>query len=940
MRFLKRHAFGWRAAVLLAAANLFPFDAGAQVGIRVGGGGRAFPGLVFSHDTSEEDETPVEPPDPAGTQAIEFADGATLHGCLESLDVRSGEVLWRRDDAASPIAIPSGQITRLNLSEAATGNTPAHATVKLSGGNWITADVLGMQGGKLQLRMGDGALLTVDRAHLEWIFFSKSAAPECYDGPTSMAGWVSAGGWMYRDGALRASTPALIGRMFELLPDRVEYVVEVDQDPRVGDAFAILLHGSNPIAPPQGPSFIQLMFLGNTLQMAAQIEGSMRVQQTELQADKEGGRGEVFLKDAEKPKNKVVRIRVFEDRLAGRMVIYVNGSKIADWPVGKCKAGENKGCFSFQPLGWTSDVEHSVSRLRVLPWSGRLPDSKQKEQDGDSVTLAGGEMKSGRIEAITADHVKLHTSSGTTEVPREKLAMLRFAAPENPEDEDPPLGYVRLAHRGEFEVTDLSCQNGKFTVQTAFAGQITLPAKSVREVQFAHHGQGETATAADEIVFRNGDRLRGHLVEADGSRKIHWRAVSGNQMTEIDTARIAGISMGANAAAGAEEKNGAAVRFRNEDILTGQGVKLEKDQLILTTSAAGELTIPRKTVETLYLSPDGKPTIFDAALHPEACIGNHVNVDAYVNVRRNRGGPPKLPNPWRAFDGVFSLPSGVPRAATLTVADAFDSMPEVAELSFHVTCRKPPVIFSAQIFSADDNAGYLFQLQGDGIFVYDMAPRRRMGGVQQQQIQFSGKVKEDVRERDIRLLVDRPAGKLVIMMDGVMMGQFHSKGPTGPRDLGRNIVLMTQAGAPCTFSRIWIGPWDGQAPDSPATTEKAGDVVMLANGDETPGTVQSIDDEMVRIDSDIGAMEIPSKRTRMIRMRAAEGKPSIHGARLRLANTGVITVSTYRIENGEITCRSDLAGDLKIPLSSLRELVFIASEGEKARGPVTGKGPE
>jgi hypothetical protein len=199
-----------------------------------------------------------------------------LHGELEGFDA-AHRVHWRRRDVMEPIVLPMDSISAMKLASALSGAAAPHVTVKLAGGNWLAADVLGMQGGKLQLRFGGGSPVTIDRSRVEWLFFSKSAAPECYDGPTSMAGWMSAGGWTYRDGALRASSPSMIGRFFECLPDRVEYLVEVDQDPRQGDAFAIMLHGRNPVTRPQGPGAVQLMFLGSTLQMVSQIEGSTRV---------------------------------------------------------------------------------------------------------------------------------------------------------------------------------------------------------------------------------------------------------------------------------------------------------------------------------------------------------------------------------------------------------------------------------------------------------------------------------------------------------------------------------------------------------------------------------------------------------------------------------------------------------------------------------------
>ena len=48
------------------------------------------------------------------------------------------------------------------------------------------------------------------------------------------------------------------------------------------------------------------------------------------------------------------------------------------------------------------------------------------------------------------------------------------------------------------------------------------------------------------------------------------------------------------------------------------------------------------------------------------------------------------------------------------------------------------------------------------------------------------------------------------------------------------------------------------------------------------------------------------------------------GTRLRLRGFGALSVSSYRIENGTVTCQSEIAGELKLPLAAVQEVVFAA----------------
>jgi hypothetical protein len=211
-----------------------------------------------------------------------------------------------------------------------------------------------------------------------------------------------------------------------------------------------------------------------------------------------------------------------------------------------------------------------------------------------------------------------------------------------------------------------------------------------------------------------------------------------------------------------------------------------------------------------------------------------------------------------------------------------------------------------------------------------MSPRRRAGGFPQQ-VQFDGKIKNDASHRRVRLLADRPAGKLIVVIDGVVIGQIARKPGEGLRNFGRGFSLMPQAAAPCAFSNLWIGPWDGRVPGrsgAPQEAENTPHSLLLVNGDEARGIVESASPQAVKLQSELGAIEVPAERLTMVQFSETPVEPR-PAARLRLRAGGVLTLRSYRVEGDVVHCRSEVAGDLAVPRAAIGEIVFAPGAKEQ-----------
>jgi hypothetical protein len=177
-------------------------------------------------------------------------------------------------------------------------------------------------------------------------------------------------------------------------------------------------------------------------------------------------------------------------------------------------------------------------------------------------------------------------------------------------------------------------------------------------------------------------------------------------------------------------------------------------------------------------------------------------------------------------------------------------------------------------------------------------------------------------------------------MDGVRIGNFGPKGGNpAPRNLGSNITLAPQPGISSTFSNFWLGPWNGRLPNPAASSEAAApDSVVLSNGDETQGVIQSVADDVIKLDCDAGQIELPVPRTSALELGSGEDSVAAPGTRLRFTGLGVITVKSYRVAEGAVTFETDLGATLKLPLSDLREMDLASNPGPAAEKHETPKG--
>jgi hypothetical protein len=593
------------------------------------------------------------------------------------------------------------------------------------------------------------------------------------------------------------------------------------------------------------------------------------------------------------------------------------------------KPGENSGGFVFQPMLWNAASEQSISKIRVVPWDGVVPKDpavETSESATDQVVLIDGGIKEGPLHSMTADEVKI----GTETLAREKIALLRLAPSAKPAEKDAAktaeqgraIARVRFAPRGEVTVAALSFHDDRLRARTVFGSELSLPVAALREVEMVRGAGGQGADAAmDTLLFKNGEMLPGTLESADGGGRVSWRTMPGTAPVALDVTKLAGVNLVTHR----EPREGPPsmlVRLRSNDVLAGNLVSLDEAKLVLASTSAGQLTVARDRVQAIYLIREGGLPVADGSWDPKAWESGIDLNRASVEARKRRMAEGRIsPSPWTYFDGMYVVKKSPGSTAPVNTSNfnlgrSIEDLPQKVDFSFDLIPENNKQFNTTiYLFSEPERLGYILQVNQTSMSIYDAGAQRAAGGVQQVRMPFAGKVPTDTAQRRIRILTDRVSGKMTILADGVVMGEYGPKSSSVPRNLGRGLGLLWSA-RPAAFANLWVAPWNGLAPGAPPQ-----DAVLLANGDELPGKVRGVTADVLKVEGEIGELEIPVNRLSMIEFGGGASEPRA-GVRIRLNDRSAFTASAYRVENDAVVCRHEVLGELKFPLRALQELSF------------------
>ena len=234
------------AAEDIKNANLFPQqgDDGVE---------RAVPGIVkFRSGTSSRARAVSPAANPAEEKdAVSLRDGNRLTGVFRGVTTEREWILGR--DKQPDLELLESEISTLTFAhrdKTAAPESPTAAAqlfkvvTQLRDGSTLHGEALTMEDGAISLTFAEGRTVKIPRAHVQSMTLSDGDAPQIYEGPSSIAGWVSGRTtplqWEFKDGVLRSKSTGPIGRNLGRLPDPIDLSFDVTF-PRTLQNFALTL---------------------------------------------------------------------------------------------------------------------------------------------------------------------------------------------------------------------------------------------------------------------------------------------------------------------------------------------------------------------------------------------------------------------------------------------------------------------------------------------------------------------------------------------------------------------------------------------------------------------------------------------------------------------------------------------------------------------------
>jgi hypothetical protein len=863
--------------------------------------------------------TPARPD--GGSHLLVFHDGWQLRG--EIVTLTQDEVAWQRTGVSEPLRFSRADVRSIVLSppvevtDDAPQNHPlepagglrqakseasAAATIKLGGGDWLFGDVASADGQTFAIQLGAGTSFTIPRMQIEWLYGGVQPAPAfaLSAGGLGLTGWRSAGAAARVEATGTTMTvrdASWFGRSAEL-PARFEVSFEIPAESEDGTRLWLQPYGQQPNSYTLGTINLRL----GPAQMTRQIFLNGFVQKA--------------VKILQKAPNTPPSYRVLYDAEEARLVVLRNGERLGDWRFSDERQNlQVNGKRTYAITGILFDRENpqhgrdlKFNRLEVRPWNGLVPKADEPPAQGDVLSLGKEPPRAGNLESFSEKYFAL---SGTT-LMREPGMFVQF--PQRPGALANATGTLDFGAQGELSVADLEIRDGQARCRTAFTAALTMPVTTLKTIVFP--ARAASSPANDVLVFKNGDEVPGALLSATPDGPLRWRMIRGQEV-EIQVAQVAGVVFAAGRKASPAQDR-ATIELRNGDRLRGEFDGLDGTYLQLRHTQLGAVAIERSRVWRLF--PNPQFAVYDGACDLDTWLGKDQTL-ANASPGEDEEQPTAVP--WLCLDGRYVLRArGTPGAGWVTsrLQSVAGRTFERFEVRFDITSagENQP---SFNLEFRDKSGGSSVQTSlSDGEFrIFAVNPNAK-NGMGQQEVALSDKLVDPTTRLSVRAFVDRKAGAIDFLFDGVPVAKIgHRKGERMP-EVGAQILLQSQTSdeSAVVVSNLWLGPWNGELPKPGSDT---GPVIALANGDLAAGTPTAWRDGKFSFDSDIGPLELPLATVQSIEFGGGFA-PDSPVARVRLPHGGSLNVDTFRWDGRELTAHSATAGDLHLPADAVCELIF------------------
>ncbi len=418
----------------------------------------------------------------------------------------------------------------------------------------------------------------------------------------------------------------------------------------------------------------------------------------------------------------------------------------------------------------------------------------------------------------------------------------------------------------------------------------------------------EATNGASYLVeFKNGDRLRARPEAADaGADRLTLAADAARVPLDVRLSSVSRFSRELG------RDDGSASPFRvhltnGDQLPLTQPPRLDGDTLVCVTPYAGELKVRRAMVRLIEFGPagavrQGVPVPLDLARW--AAPG-----------RSDRGD-----QSWSLEEGALTTRSSTPIGTDIT------NMPDAAVIQFTVRSDSEPMSLAVEVGGmaalAQSKGRYMLGVGSGRIYL-----RRTDADGRSASVGGDVAIPRGLRGRpslSFDLCIDRVTGRVLVCVDGLLVGRWTDDAPTG--NTGNGLVFRPQGGGRLILSQIRVGPWDGAIAARPDDFGAAAiSRIALADGDVVSGSVESLGAGGVSVKGAYSSVRAPLADVRWLRFGSTgsgTARRNENDVRVRTSGGGQITLDLARLESGRMLGTSENVGAISVALDDVQAAEF------------------
>ena len=765
------------------------------------------------------------------TGTLELVDRGQLHGTLRIL--ATNRVEWIHPAAQTPIVLRPESVSRIRFTGKAPTSNLDGGSIQFRNGDEVRGRPLTVDGREVELESALGRL-KAPRTSLRSILFHRDTAID--PGMEATNGWRGQA-WTVRDGTFVANGLGPLGRRFSSLND---VSVAFDIVPREDFGLLLDLYAASPDQIEPSPNSYFFLF----------DSGGFRPVRPN---DSPGEFDLVRIPELLGDDRVHLEIRVEPER--GDLSLYVDGKLRTQW----------RDPRPFTPTGNsvvilprnTPPISLTIANLQVsalATTTASIVTPEKLAPDEAAVRLVNGDEFRGRPVSIADGLLKLSSLELPLSLPLSRVSAIWFhSEPELIRMTKPQLFKVDLVGGNSIAFDLEQWGPEKVVGRSDLFGPISFDPRLVRQVtvgtneselvpvlpdEFAFAGlRFPTAGAggADLIQFKNGDRLSGSLDAIAGRQTVRWGSPRFVEAVEFAIEPVKAVDF-AKRPMPKPSQGQWLVWLTSGDRLEGRIERIAPDKLLLETSYAGSIEIPRARIRGLTPKPSLAPTTFEGPAGLEGWTSGASN-------------PALNGGAWSYRDGAFYASKSASIARNVGLPDSARIEWDLnwsETLSLNVALyadRLQPVALANKDASEAFGGFYSLQLRGELRAVHLLAITRTNANPNLGEIPLPKLAETNAAH--VEVLVSKNRGTIALRIDGQPITEWRDT--NGFIGAGAAMRFVHGGQGRVRLGGFRVSDWDGQTEEEVSTArDTKEDRLKLASGEDLGGTLLGMMDGTIR----------------------------------------------------------------------------------------------